>query len=122
MDQENLVVLDASVPPVVPGYRSVNQPGGAFAAIPGARRFDYDKQVCLPNSSLPHMMPGPELFQEKVRAAGVNQDSVIVVYDDVDTSLHKMARLSLSAHLIKLHHENRALQHPDDDTWEMFEI
>jgi glyoxylase-like metal-dependent hydrolase (beta-lactamase superfamily II) len=47
---------------------------------------------------------------------------VKVVYDDVDTSLHKMAKLSLSAHLIKLHHENRALQHPADDTWEMLEI
>ena len=82
MDQENLVVLDASVPPVVPGYRSVNQPGH-FAAIPGARRFDYDQQVCQPNSSLPHMMPGPELFQEKVRELGVNQDSAVVVYDDV---------------------------------------
>ena len=44
---------------------------------------------------------------------------VKVVYDDVDTSLHKMAKLSLSAHLIKLDHENRALQHVEDDTWEL---
>lgn len=47
---------------------------------------------------------------------------VKVVYDDVNTSLHKMAKLSLSAHLIKLHQENRALNHPGDDTWEMLEI
>jgi glyoxylase-like metal-dependent hydrolase (beta-lactamase superfamily II) len=47
---------------------------------------------------------------------------VEVVYDDVDKSLHKMAKLSLSAHLIKLHRENRALNHPADDTWEMLEI
>jgi glyoxylase-like metal-dependent hydrolase (beta-lactamase superfamily II) len=47
---------------------------------------------------------------------------VEVVYDDVDRSLHKIAKLSLSAHLIKLHRENRALNHPDDDTWEMLEI
>ena len=47
---------------------------------------------------------------------------VKVVYDDVDTSLHKMAKLSLSAHLIKLRQENRALNHPGDDTWEMLEI
>lgn len=46
---------------------------------------------------------------------------VKVVYDDVDTSLHKMAKLSLSAHLIKLQHENRALQHPADDSWEMLQ-
>ena len=47
---------------------------------------------------------------------------VEVVYDDVATSLHKMARLSLTAHLIKLHQEHRAVHHPADDTWELFEI
>jgi glyoxylase-like metal-dependent hydrolase (beta-lactamase superfamily II) len=47
---------------------------------------------------------------------------VEVVYDDVDRGLYKMAKLSLTAHLIKLHQENRALQHPADDTWEMLEI
>jgi glyoxylase-like metal-dependent hydrolase (beta-lactamase superfamily II) len=49
-------------------------------------------------------------------------DLVKVVYDDVDTSLHKMAKLSLSAHLIKLHQENRAVQHAADDAWEMVNI
>ena len=42
-----------------------------------------------------------------------------VVYDDVDTSLHKMAMLSLSAHLIKLQHEQRARHHAVDDSWEL---
>lgn len=46
---------------------------------------------------------------------------VKVVYDDVDTSLHKMAILSLSAHLIKLQHEQRAQLHAENDTWEMLE-
>ncbi len=49
-------------------------------------------------------------------------DLVTVVYDDVDKGLHKMAKLSLSAHLIKLRQENRAINHPDDDSWEMLEI
>jgi glyoxylase-like metal-dependent hydrolase (beta-lactamase superfamily II) len=44
---------------------------------------------------------------------------VKVVYDDVDTSLHKMARLSLSAHLIKLQHEERAGHYEADDSWEL---
>ena len=79
---DNLVVLDASVPPVVPGFESINNEQH-FAVIPGAQRFDYDKEVCKPNSSLPHMMPSAELFQEKVRELGVSQDSIIVVYDDV---------------------------------------
>ena len=46
---------------------------------------------------------------------------VEVVYDDVDTSLHKMAKLSLAAHLIKLRQENRALQHPQDESWELLQ-
>ena len=47
---------------------------------------------------------------------------VEVVYDDVDIGLHEMAKLSLSAHLIKLQRENRAVQHPGDDSWELIEI
>jgi glyoxylase-like metal-dependent hydrolase (beta-lactamase superfamily II) len=49
-------------------------------------------------------------------------DLVKVVYDDVDVGLHDMAKLSLTAHLIKLRQENRAVQHPADDSWELFEI
>ena len=40
----------------------------------------------------------------------------------MDVSLHEMAKLSMSAHLIKLHQENRALQHREDETWELIEI
>ena len=47
---------------------------------------------------------------------------VKVVYDDVDPGLHEMAKLSMTAHLIKLHQENRALQHPEDQAWELIEI
>lgn len=82
LDNPSLVILDASVPPVVPGFESINS-DERLATIPGVRRFDYDKQVCKPNTSLPHMMPSPELFQEKVRQLGINVDSDIVVYDDV---------------------------------------
>ena len=79
---ENLVVLDASVPPVVPGFVSYNSEN-KFTAIAGARRFDYDQQVCKPNTALPHMMPSAALFQEKVQALGLNNEDTLVVYDDV---------------------------------------
>ena len=77
-----LVILDASVAPVVPGYESLNSEA-SFVAIPGARRFDYDTRICKQDSSLPHMMPEQELFEEEVRKLGINSNSVIVVYDDV---------------------------------------
>ncbi|MFT4519747.1 MAG: glyoxylase-like metal-dependent hydrolase (beta-lactamase superfamily II) [Halioglobus sp.] len=50
----------------------------------------------------------------------IDLDSLVkVVYDDVDTSLHKMAKLSLSAHLIKLRQENRAVHYEADEAWEI---
>ena len=82
LNEPDLIVLDASVLPVVPGYVSYNR-NGHFSVIPGARRFDYDQVICKPRSSLPHMMPSSQLFQEEVRKIGVNKDSAIVVYDDV---------------------------------------
>ena len=78
----DLVLLDSSVPPVVPGYFSVNR-DEQFSVIPGARRFDYDKVVCKPNSFLPHMMPTRDLFEEEVRKLGINMTSTVIVYDDV---------------------------------------
>ena len=78
----DLVLLDSSVPPVVPGYFSVNR-DGEFAVIPGARRFDFDQVVCKPNTTLPHMLPEPELFEEEVRKLGINNTSTVIVYDDV---------------------------------------
>ncbi len=82
LGNDDLIILDASVPPVVPGFISLNGEG-VFKAIPGAQRFDYDKDICKPNSSLPHMMPTPELFETKVQALGINNTSKVVVYDDV---------------------------------------
>lgn len=81
---DSLVVLDASVPPVVPGYESLNdhRPGAAWQIIPGARRFDYDSVFCDPHTTLPHMMPSAERFEHEARALGLSNDSVIVVYDD----------------------------------------
>ena len=91
LEHDKLVVLDASVPPVVPGYISINRnskvgrdgEGDKFSVVPGARRFDYDKKVCKPHSALPHTMPGAELFEGEARKLGIDSDSVIVVYDDV---------------------------------------
>ncbi|MGC9422973.1 sulfurtransferase [Vibrio sp.] len=53
--------------------------------IPGARRFDYDKEFCDPYSTLPHMMPDEIRFNCLAQALGINQDSIIVVYDNSGT-------------------------------------
>lgn len=53
--------------------------------IPGARFFDFDRRICAPGTELPHMMPDAETFTREVRALGLNQDSVVVVYDSMGT-------------------------------------
>ena len=48
--------------------------------IPGAVRFDIDT-VKDQASSLPHMLPPPEVFASAVRALGIGDGSTIVIYD-----------------------------------------
>ncbi len=81
LDDQNLVILDASMKPV--GPISSDVPLEAPACIPGARRFDFDNDIRDKNTDLPHMMPSAEFFTEEMQKLGINKDSVIVVYDDV---------------------------------------
>lgn len=82
LQDPDLKLFDASVPPVVPGFESLNA-SAPLKVIPRAGRFDYDQRICKPDTSLPHMMPSADLFQSEVRKLGVRRDSIVVVYDDV---------------------------------------
>jgi glyoxylase-like metal-dependent hydrolase (beta-lactamase superfamily II) len=101
------------------------------------RLLDYPLQFIAPGHG--DVMPEPKatvdwlvnhrLMREQKVIDGLRKtgrapldELVKVVYDDVDTSLHKMAQLSLSAHLIKLCEENRARQHAPDDSWEILDV
>ena len=101
------------------------------------RLLDYPLQFIAPGHG--DVMPEPKatvdwlvnhrLMREQKVIDGLRStgrapldELVKVVYDDVDTSLHKMAQLSLSAHLIKLREENRARQHAPDDSWEILDV
>lgn len=83
--EQELILLDASVPPVVPGFESLNPSAGdaPWRIIPGARRFDYDTRLCDPDATLPHMMPSASRFEDEARSLGINGSSILVVYDDV---------------------------------------
>jgi thiosulfate/3-mercaptopyruvate sulfurtransferase len=76
----NLVILDASMKPVGKGSARASQTPGC---IPGALRFDFDNEIKDHTTSLPHMMPTPEFFTEEMQKLGINEDSAIVVYDNV---------------------------------------
>ena len=80
LQAENLVVLDASMKPVTPAHSDKQQ---VPVYIPGALRFDIDHEMSDMSTSLPHMMPPPEVFTEKVQKLGINKNSAIVAYDQV---------------------------------------
>lgn len=77
----NLVVLDASMKPVMPAGNDNLQEEPA--CIPGALRFDFDNHLRDKSTDLPHMMPSDGFFTEEMQKLGINQDSAIVVYDYV---------------------------------------
>ncbi len=81
LDAKNLVILDASMKPIVTAGSDI--PQEEPSCIPGARRFDFDDHICDKNSGLPHMMPPAEFFTEEMQKLGISKDSFIVVYDKV---------------------------------------
>lgn len=77
--EPGLLLFDASMP-MAGAPPGTEQP---LQVIPGARRFDYDQDICDPASPLPHTMPSAELFQAKLRALGLCAESTVVVYDNL---------------------------------------
>jgi thiosulfate/3-mercaptopyruvate sulfurtransferase len=78
LDDPQVRVLDGSFH--LPG--SGRDPRAEYAGrhIPGALFFDID-DICDASRDLPHMLPSPGLFAEKVGALGIGNDTQVVVYD-----------------------------------------
>jgi thiosulfate/3-mercaptopyruvate sulfurtransferase len=76
----DLVVLDATLPPV--GVSPVPDMRARYLAahIPGALYFDIE-EFSDHNTSLPHMLPSPEEFARKASALGFGSSMTIVVYE-----------------------------------------
>ena len=76
-------VLDASFkqPGVTPTAREDYDSGH----IPGAVFFDID-DVAESGTTLPHMIPSPERFAQKMAERGIGNDDRVVVYDTVGLS------------------------------------
>src|SRR5215831_6933419 len=53
--------------------------------IPGAVFFDID-DIAEPGTSLPHMIPSPELFARKMEGLGIGDEDRVVVYDGTGLS------------------------------------
>lgn len=79
LDNAELIVLDASIPPV----GGMKQPQACWPAsiIPNALRFDINCEFSMLDAPFPHTMPSAEQFNKASQAMGINHDSTIVVYD-----------------------------------------
>ncbi|TWX73013.1 sulfurtransferase [Colwellia sp. C1TZA3] len=78
---KDLVVLDASIPPV--GNMAAPEYSWPEYRLPNARRFDLNQDFSDLTSDLPHTMPSATHFEQAAKALGINQQSQIVVYDDL---------------------------------------
>lgn len=66
---------------------SFSMPGAELSAdvvfqnirLPGAQRFDID-DIADPDNDLPHMLPPPALFAEKVGALGISNKTRVIIY------------------------------------------
>jgi thiosulfate/3-mercaptopyruvate sulfurtransferase len=83
LDDPQVRVLDSSYkqPGITPRARQDYDAGH----IPGAVFFDIDDVAAL-GTSLPHMIPSPERFAEKMAERGIGNDDRVIVYDTVGLS------------------------------------
>jgi thiosulfate/3-mercaptopyruvate sulfurtransferase len=83
LDDPHVRVVDSSfkLPGITPTAREDYDRGH----IPGTVFFDID-DIAEPGTSLPHMIPSPELFARKMERLGIGDDDRVVVYDSAGLS------------------------------------
>ena len=70
---ENLIIFDATINKQIENNSE---------RIPKARFFDIKQKFSDTNARFPSTLPSAKQFEAEARALGINNDSVIVVYDD----------------------------------------
>lgn len=78
LKRPDVVVVDGSF--YLPTQKRDPQKEYDEAHIPGAVFFDIDK-VADDSTDLPHMLPGPTIFQEAAEKLGIGKTDTIIVYD-----------------------------------------
>lgn len=78
LNQPNLVVLYTQMDNPVTG----EQDESPNAYIPNSQFFNFETEFCDLDSDLPHSMPNKTSFSEGVKKLGIDNESVIVIYDN----------------------------------------
>jgi len=79
LSASNLIILDATMGKITDSNTEISEK----KQIKGASFFDIKHVFSDQNSSLPNTMLSEHEFEEKARNIGINNDSAIVVYDDL---------------------------------------
>lgn len=79
LGHQDLVVLDASTPTNVAGLI----PKYTDKYIPGSRYFDLKNDFSDMTNALPNTLPSADHFEKQCQNLGINQKSIIVVYDNL---------------------------------------
>jgi thiosulfate/3-mercaptopyruvate sulfurtransferase len=83
LDDPQVRVVDASF--TLPGVTPTARENYDRGHIPGAVFFDID-DIAAPGTTLPHMIPSPDLFAQKIGALGIGDGDKVVVYDSAGLS------------------------------------
>ena len=75
---DNLILLDATVEHSVVG----EQLEGPRHYLPNSQAFDIEKVFVDLTSSLPNTMPSSDKFSQEAKNLGINDDSIVVIYDE----------------------------------------
>ena len=78
INDDNLIILDATIPKITANKTASNK-----EIIPGALFFDIKKKFSDTIAEFPNTIPSEAQFEQEAQALGVNQNSKIVVYDDL---------------------------------------
>lgn len=79
LECDDLIILDATLPKAVTGNKTMKEDS---KRIPGARFFDIKNVFSDTSATYPNTWPGKEAFEKEARNLGINNSSLIVVYDD----------------------------------------
>src|SRR5215467_34388 len=82
-DDPQVRIVDASFK--LPGVTPTAKEDYDRGHIAGAVFFDID-DIAEPGTSLPHMIPSPELFAQKMGALGIGEEDRVIVYDSAGLS------------------------------------
>lgn len=79
LDNKDLIILDCTIPKITSEIEEVEDE----KQIKGAIFFDIKNVFSDRNAEFPNTILSPDKFEEQAQNLGINNDSIIVVYDDL---------------------------------------